>query len=926
MSDRARVLSSSSRPVARRRFATKLRTRPPAQLPPQARTVIPGSPYRRRILTSVAPAPLPPPVPVPYASDINPAYPVYGTPTTQSVRDNFQAAKDEIEALQNGKLDLSGGTLSGPLTLSADPATTMQAATRQYVDARTPIISDAPNDGNYWYGRHTAAWSIVPGYQTYGSVALNLNTITPAAFQGLLNATNQSGSGVNWPTDNPDQTALILHGFNSNPGWKSQLMMGGRQGTKRPMPALWYRSNDDAFGAGAWTPWQRLIGESGGTFTGQATFNAYTLMNAGLSFGSVVDTSPDSVGAHISLYGGNQYGFGITSGRLNYVAPTGSAHAFRVGGNEIAHVDGGGLTVNTTVTIGASGNNLRITPNDGARAGTVSFVSGAPTANNNLPFQFIGPVAIGNVQIGGTTPGQQTIIVPAGQDGASLSLANLALNSWNGIGFAPTVASSPVPAGLNSIIMGVRAGNLVMMGNVQAWNTTNNFANQLGLLGFRRNGSDQMVYIDGNANYAALNATTPIATGGSGVNVNDRFYDAYNNTYTATAVTAGAVTTIRMDSTSARLAAPPANPVTLTAAPGFSGTGVTVNLTWTAPTRLLIQAAASATLGLQGGGGITLLNATTANSLVTFQNGASFGNTLAASPTDLSHHIALWSTGSGYGLSVTSNRLNLVAGSGASVNMVNASGDLAAFDASGLAMRAGDVTLLRDPTALMHAATKQYVDAHSGSSAGVSSFNGRTGAVSLTTADVTTVADATYVNVAGDTMTGNLSAPGVYGSYLNSSGNIDAGNAIQSNNGRIIAYRPDGSPATLTSYVPGFAVAFFCDSSGNMIWNNANADGSASGANARMWLGWPGNDLHIGAVYTTGDINCSGNQQIHGSLGILFPGQSAWIRLWWDGNNLGVSIDGSNYNRALAWASLVSDLEDEVQKLAARIATLEARA
>lgn len=37
-------------------------------------------------------------------SNINPAYPVYGTPKTANVRANFQAAKDEIEALQIGKI------------------------------------------------------------------------------------------------------------------------------------------------------------------------------------------------------------------------------------------------------------------------------------------------------------------------------------------------------------------------------------------------------------------------------------------------------------------------------------------------------------------------------------------------------------------------------------------------------------------------------------------------------------------------------------------------------------------------------------------------------------------------------------------------------------------------------------------------------
>jgi len=46
-------------------------------------------------------------------SAINSAYPVEGNPTTESVRDNFESAKTEIEALQSGKQDklISGSTI-----------------------------------------------------------------------------------------------------------------------------------------------------------------------------------------------------------------------------------------------------------------------------------------------------------------------------------------------------------------------------------------------------------------------------------------------------------------------------------------------------------------------------------------------------------------------------------------------------------------------------------------------------------------------------------------------------------------------------------------------------------------------------------------------------------------------------------------------
>jgi hypothetical protein len=56
-------------------------------------------------------------------SAIDPTLPIHGTPTTQSVRDNFHIAHDEITALQaataNGPfLPIAGGHVAGPLTIS----------------------------------------------------------------------------------------------------------------------------------------------------------------------------------------------------------------------------------------------------------------------------------------------------------------------------------------------------------------------------------------------------------------------------------------------------------------------------------------------------------------------------------------------------------------------------------------------------------------------------------------------------------------------------------------------------------------------------------------------------------------------------------------------------------------------------------------
>jgi hypothetical protein len=77
-------------------------------------------------------------------SRIDPTKPVFGNPTTASVRDNFAIAKSEIEGLEASKaprtelanyLPLAGGVMTGPITLAADPTAPTQPATMRYVDA-----------------------------------------------------------------------------------------------------------------------------------------------------------------------------------------------------------------------------------------------------------------------------------------------------------------------------------------------------------------------------------------------------------------------------------------------------------------------------------------------------------------------------------------------------------------------------------------------------------------------------------------------------------------------------------------------------------------------------------------------------------------------------------------------------------------------
>src|SRR6266576_2808650 len=103
-------------------------------------------------------------------SNINPNYPVFGSPTTQSVRDNFMSAYNEITALQafdttlgSGPfMPLAGGHITGNLTIDGNflangpavfatnvtiqraPTTGTDAVNKTYVDGNFAPIN-APN-------------------------------------------------------------------------------------------------------------------------------------------------------------------------------------------------------------------------------------------------------------------------------------------------------------------------------------------------------------------------------------------------------------------------------------------------------------------------------------------------------------------------------------------------------------------------------------------------------------------------------------------------------------------------------------------------------------------------------------------------------------------------------------------------------------
>jgi hypothetical protein len=130
-------------------------------------------------------------------SNIDPTIPVEGNPTTASVRANFAEAAVEISALQASAagapfLSLSGGAMSGALSLAGDPVGNMNPVTLQYFNAHNASFGDAPSTGNA-YGRLNASWAQVPTAAQAGANA-GRNLIDNALFN------IQQRTGSPWTT------------------------------------------------------------------------------------------------------------------------------------------------------------------------------------------------------------------------------------------------------------------------------------------------------------------------------------------------------------------------------------------------------------------------------------------------------------------------------------------------------------------------------------------------------------------------------------------------------------------------------------------------------------------------------------------------------------------------------------------------------
>lgn len=132
-------------------------------------------------------------------SNIDRTQPEYGNPSTQSVRDNFGVAADEIDALRESFdaldeiiatgpfLPVAGGAMTGALALAADPIGALEAATRQYVDSNDGAVIALADAGD----------AAVRGYVDATFLPLSGGTMTgPLTISGpvLINTTAPVGT------------------------------------------------------------------------------------------------------------------------------------------------------------------------------------------------------------------------------------------------------------------------------------------------------------------------------------------------------------------------------------------------------------------------------------------------------------------------------------------------------------------------------------------------------------------------------------------------------------------------------------------------------------------------------------------------------------------------------------------------------------
>ena len=149
---------------------------------------------------------------------------VADTNTTQIATTAFVIGQNYLKASTAAStyLPLSGGTLSGPLTLPANPTTNLQAATKQYVDSLLAGIVTVPTGTVIWTARNSAP----TGYLKANGAAISRSTY--ADLFAAIGTTYGVGDGST--TFNlPDLRGEFVRGWDDGRGVDTGRAIGTTQ-------------------------------------------------------------------------------------------------------------------------------------------------------------------------------------------------------------------------------------------------------------------------------------------------------------------------------------------------------------------------------------------------------------------------------------------------------------------------------------------------------------------------------------------------------------------------------------------------------------------------------------------------------------------------------------------------------------------------
>jgi hypothetical protein len=404
------------------------------------------------------------------ASQIDYTKPVYGNPTTQSVRDNFEYAYDEITALQNKTsnapfLPIAGGIMDGMITLQNDPENPMEVVTKRYVDDLAfgnagGGIPDAPAD-NFAYARMNVtggmSWVKNPKFQ---------NTTLDNTFKfGLDDTTKTSGFRMFVQADDN----LIWTGTKID-------------GTNRVIAEMYMRSDTSAF-----------------TFLAPLISANFTAQNTLIISGSAPELNL------VSSTVADEYIYFKTNALKRWAFGTDAGNT----GLSIYNYDSGGTIIGKKFSIDNSGNviipnNLRVgaavpIPSDSVYAGTINAQEIVVKTDQHISFNsYVGKDAGNNLVWKTLESGYCSTIWFSAADG-SLSLT-----------VKPTAAAGTTPVSEKGIRLDqagnfyVNNGNLWVAGNINtAYDiaATNYYVNGTLHIGSASSNYEWYLNIDPNGNH-----------------------------------------------------------------------------------------------------------------------------------------------------------------------------------------------------------------------------------------------------------------------------------------------------------------------------------------------------------------------------------------------------------------------------------------